>query len=237
LQVEELSVRYGEAAALDRVSFSLAGGQALALLGPNGAGKSTVARAISGLVPVASGRILLDGTDVTAWPPHRIRMAGLVQLPEGRGIFRSLTVLDNLRMGASSLDGRRRRRETVDAALEMFPLLAARRKQLASSLSGGEQQMLSLARALAVAPDILVADELSLGLAPLMVDMVFDALAVARQAGVTIIMIEQYVHRALAFADECVVLQRGTVAWSGRASETPTDLLRHYLGEAVAATF
>lgn len=237
LEVEELSVRYGEAMALHQVSFALAAGRALALLGPNGAGKSTVARAISGLVPACSGRILLDGTDITPWPAHRIRRAGLVQLPEGRGIFRSLTVLDNLRMGASGLEGRRRRQDAVEAALEMFPLLASRRNLPASSLSGGEQQMLSLARALAIAPDVLIADEPSLGLAPLMVDMVFDALAVARQAGVTIIMIEQYVHRALDFADDCLVLQHGTVAWSGPADKAPADLLRHYLGDAVAATF
>ena len=237
LEVNKLSVRYGEATALHQVSFSLAAGRALALLGPNGAGKSTVARAISGLVPSCSGSILLDGADITDWPAHRIRRAGLVQLPEGRGIFRGLTVLDNLRMGASGLEGRRRRQEAVEAAFEMFPLLASRRNLPASSLSGGEQQMLSLARALAIAPDVLIADEPSLGLAPLMVDMVFDALAVARQAGVTIVMIEQYVHRALDFADDCLVLQHGTVAWSGPADKAPADLLRHYLGDAVAATF
>ena len=235
LEVECLSVRYGDAAALHEVSFSVPPGRALALLGPNGAGKSTVARAVSGLVPPYSGKLVLDGRDITAWPAHRIRRAGLVQLPEGRGIFRTMTVLDNLRMGASGLEGRRRRQGAVESAFEMFPLLAARRNQTASSLSGGEQQMLSLARALAVAPTVLVADELSLGLAPLMVDMVFDALAVARQAGVTIIMIEQYVHRALEFADECLVLQHGRVAWSGPAGKTPPDLLRHYLGEAVTA--
>lgn len=235
LVVEGLSVRYGEATALDGVSFSLGEGRALAVLGPNGAGKSTLARAISGLVPKCRGRVQLGPQDITVWPAHRIRRAGLVQVPEGRGVFRGLTVLENLRMAVSTVEGRRARQDALEAALELFPLLSARRTQPASSLSGGEQQMLSLARALAVTPKVLVADELSLGLAPLMVDMVFEGLASARRAGVTIVMIEQYVHRALDFADECVVLQQGTVAWSGPAGRTPPDLLRHYLGEAVGA--
>lgn len=235
LVVQDLSVRYGEAAALDGVSFSVEPGRALAVLGPNGAGKSSLARAVSGLVPAYEGRILLGGRDITDWPAHRIRRAGVVHLPEGRGIFRDLTVVENLRMAASVLESRRSRQGAVDLALELFPLLAARRSQPASALSGGEQQMLSLARALAVAPKVLIADELSLGLAPLMVDMVFECLARAQEAGVTILMIEQYVHRALDFAHECLVLQHGRVAWSGPARQAPADLLRHYLGEAVAA--
>ena len=192
-------------------------GKVLAVLGANGAGKSSLARAVSGLVRPYGGSVVFAGEEIANWPAHRIRRAGLVHLPEGRGIFRGLTVLDNLRMAAANVHGRHARREAVELALTIFPALATRRRQIASSLSGGEQQMLSLARALASASKLVVADELSLGLAPKMVDLVFDGLASAREAGVTVIMIEQYVHRALAFADECLVLQRGELAWAGPA--------------------
>jgi ABC-type branched-subunit amino acid transport system ATPase component len=214
------------------VSFSVGGGKALAVLGANGAGKSSLARAVSGLVRPSGGRIVLAGEEIGGWTPDRIRRAGLVYLPESRGVFRSLTVMENLRM-AAALEGRRARREAVDRALEMFPALAARRRQPACLLSGGEQQMLSLARALAAFPRLLIADEMSLGLAPKMVDLVFDGLARARQAGVTLIMIEQYVHRALAFADDCLVLQRGEQAWNGPASAAHGEVLRHYLGDTL----
>jgi ABC-type branched-subunit amino acid transport system ATPase component len=235
LSVENLSVRYGEAVALSGVSLSIGAGRALAVLGANGAGKSSLARAISGLVPSADGRILFGGQEIHGWPAHRVRRAGLVHLPEGRAVFPGLTVTDNLRMAATTLEGRQARRDGVELALEIFPSLAERRNQTARLLSGGEQQMLSLARALAAAPKLLVADEMSLGLAPMMVDLVFDGLARARQAGVTVIMIEQYVHRALAFADECLVLQRGAVAWSGPASAARSEVLSRYLGDAMAA--
>jgi branched-chain amino acid transport system ATP-binding protein len=235
LAVEGLSVRYGEAAGLSGVSFSVEAGKALAVLGANGAGKSSLARAVSGLVPPSGGRIVFAGVEIGGWSADRVRRAGLVHLPESRGVFRSLTVMENLRM-AAALEGRRARREAVERALEMFPALAARRRQQACLLSGGEQQMLSLARALAAFPRLLIADEMSLGLAPKMVDLVFDGLARARQEGVTLIMIEQYVHRALAFADQCVVLQRGELAWNGPASAAHGEVLRHYLGDALTAT-
>jgi ABC-type branched-subunit amino acid transport system ATPase component len=232
LAVEGLSVRYGEATGLSGVSFSVQPGKALAVLGANGAGKSSLARAVSGLVRPSGGRIVFAGEETSGWTPDRIRRAGLVHLPESRGVFRSLTVMENLRM-AAALEGRRARREAVERALELFPALAARRRQPASLLSGGEQQMLSLARALATFPRLLIADEMSLGLAPKMVDLVFDGLARARDAGVTLIMIEQYVHRALAFADQCVVLQRGELAWNGSASAAHGEVLRHYLGDTL----
>ena len=233
LAVDGLSVAYGEATVVSDVSFGVTAGSALAILGANGAGKSSVARAISGLVPPAGGRIVLTGRDIGGWPAHRIRRAGLVHLPESRGIFPGLSVTDNLRMAAGALDGRRARREAVDRALDIFPALAARHRQPACLLSGGEQQMLSMARALALSPEVLIADELSLGLAPRLVDLVFDGLTRAKQAGVTVIMIEQYVHRALAFADECAVLQRGRLAWRGSASAAHGEVLRHYLGDAL----
>lgn len=233
LVVDDLCVRYGDASALHGVSLKVDAGKALAVLGANGAGKSSLARAICGLVPASQGKVVLGGQDITSWSAHRIRRSGLVYLPESRGIFRSLNVMENLRMAAGSLEGRRTRKEAVERALEIFPALAARRRQQASLLSGGEQQMLSLARAFASFPKLLIADELSLGLAPKMVDVVFDGLARARDAGVTLVMIEQYVHRALEFADECVVLQRGELAWSGSSGDAHGEVLRHYLGEAM----
>lgn len=233
LVVQDLSVRYGDALALSGVSFRVESGQVLSVLGANGAGKSTLARALSGLVRPHAGSVVFDGEDICDWPAHRIRRKGLVHLPEGRGVFRGLTVLDNLRMAAGNLEGRQARRESVDLALTIFPALASRRRQVASSLSGGEQQMLSLARVLASASKLVVADELSLGLAPKMVDLVFEGLGRAREAGVTVIMIEQYVHRALAFADVSLVLQRGELAWIGPASAAGKEVLSHYLGDAM----
>ena len=233
VSVEDLSVRYGDAVALSGVQFRLEGGKALAVLGPNGAGKSSLARALSGLVRTSGGTMRLDHERIDGWPAHRIARAGLVHLPEGRGVFRTLSVIDNLKMAANTIRAREGRREAVERALEMLPILGQRSRQAAGLLSGGEQQMLSLARALATHPRVIVADEMSLGLAPQMVDLVFAGLEEARRRGVTVIMIEQYVHRALGFADECLVLQRGRVAWSGSASEVGSDLLGHYLGEAM----
>lgn len=235
LAVDDLSVRYGEAAAVSGISFRIPSGRVLAVLGPNGAGKSTLARCISGLVPAAAGRVALSGEDVTNHPPHRIRRAGLVYLPEGRGIFRSLSVTDNLLLAAGAeRGGRHAKRQALGRAFELFPVLAERRRLRADQLSGGEQQMLSLARALMTSPEIVIADELSLGLAPAVVEVVFDGLQRARAAGVTVMIIEQYVHRALEFADDCLVLQRGEVVWEGPAGDVGEDILRHYLGESMA---
>jgi ABC-type branched-subunit amino acid transport system ATPase component len=236
LMVDNLSVHYGDAVALTEISFTLGAGKALAVLGANGAGKSSLARAVSGLVSPSGGRVTLAGQAIDNCSPERIRRSGLVHLPEGRGVFRGLSVIDNLRMAAAIQGGRLARRESVELALEIFPGLADRRKQIAGLLSGGEQQMLSLARALATSPKLVIADEMSLGLAPLVVDLVFDGLARARAAGVTVIMIEQYVHRALDFADDCLVLQRGTIAWSGPADDARSEVLRHYLGEAMTVS-
>ncbi len=217
------------------VSFKVDPGKVLAILGSNGAGKSSLARAVSGLVRASSGQVIFGNEDIRSWSPDRIRRAGLLHLPEQRGIFRNLTVIDNLKMAASSVPGRKARKEAIALAFETFPPLSSRRRQTAGSLSGGEQQMLSLARALATAPKLIVADEMSLGLAPKLVDLVFDGLARARDSGVSIIMIEQYVHRALAFADDCLVLQRGELAWHGPARQAGSEVLSHYLGEAMTA--
>jgi ABC-type branched-subunit amino acid transport system ATPase component len=235
LSVRDMGVRYGEATALSGVSFDVAEGSALAVLGANGAGKSSLARAVSGLVHPSAGQVMFAGEEIGDWPAYRIRRAGMVHLPEGRGLFRGLTVTDNLRMATAALEDRRARADAIERVFEIFPPLAARRRQVASLLSGGEQQMLSLARALATSPKLLIADELSLGLAPRVVDVVFEGLGNARDAGVTVVMIEQYVDRALAFADQCLVLQRGELAWKGPSRDARGEVLRHYLGDAMTA--
>jgi branched-chain amino acid transport system ATP-binding protein len=205
----------------------------LAVLGANGAGKSTLGRALSGLVPLKRGRVTLDGQDITGWAAHRIRRAGLAYIPEGRGIFPGLSVLDNLRMAARQLDGKRSRQAAIDRAFEMFEVLGSRRSQRAGSLSGGEQHMLALARVLCVDPALIVADEMSLGLAPRMVDAVFESLERARNAGITVLLIEQFVHRALGLADECIILNRGMISWRGPAAAAGEEVLAQYLGEGV----
>jgi branched-chain amino acid transport system ATP-binding protein len=233
LAVTDLDVRYGPARALNGVSLRLPERSTTAVLGVNGAGKSTLARAVSGLVPIHGGRVLLDGRDVTSLRPHHIRKLGVVHLSEGAGVFPSLTVADNVHMSVLPLP-RKARRAAIDAAFDFFPQLTARRHLLAGRLSGGERQMLSLARALAGQPRVIIADELSLGLAPIMVDTVFDGLDRIRQRGASIILIEQYVHRALAFADSCVLLQRGQVTWAGPTSQARPETLERFLGGTTA---
>ncbi|WP_194829850.1 ABC transporter ATP-binding protein [Nocardia sp. XZ_19_231] len=233
LRVRGLGVRYGTAHALDDIAFEMTPDSALAVLGPNGAGKSTLARTLSGLVPSAAGTIEFGGHEITTAGPTAIRRAGLMHLPEGRGVFPTLSVLENLRM-ATACDPRTRS-SAIEKAFDIFPILRSRHRQAAGTLSGGEQQMLSLARALMVEPRLIIADEMSLGLAPKMVDLVFESLARARDAGVAVLMIEQFAGRALAFADQALVLQRGRIAWSGPADRIGDELLRRYLGDATAA--
>jgi branched-chain amino acid transport system ATP-binding protein len=235
LRVEGLQVRYGPALALANVSLALRTGDVVAVLGANGAGKSTLARTVSGLVPAGRGTITFDGNDITRWPAYRVRRGGIVYLPEGRGIFPALTVTENIQMAADLLP-RTGRRQAIDDAMELFPNLAARRATRAGLLSGGEQQMLSLTRGLVTRPKLIIADEMSLGLAPKMVDMVFDSLGRLKAAGVTMIIIEQFVHRALAFADQCVLLSRGQVAWQGAPGAADREILARYLGESADAS-
>ncbi len=234
LQVQDLDVRYGPFRALFDVSMDVPRGSMVAMLGPNGAGKSTFGRAVSGLIPIHSGRIEYDGHDVTKWASHRRSNSGISYIPEGRGIFPGLSVMDNLKMAVRTAGGRSEREAAIQRAIELFPVLGSRRLQRSGSLSGGEQQMLALARALAVSPKVLIADEMSLGLAPLVVDAVFDGLERAKNAGITVILIEQFIHRALAMADLCVILQRGVLSWSGEASAAGDEVLDRYLGEAAA---
>jgi branched-chain amino acid transport system ATP-binding protein len=236
LRADALDVRYGPFRALFDVSLDMPQGGMVALLGPNGAGKSTLGRALSGLIPITAGRVELEGQDITRWPAHRRRQAGVAYIPEGRGIFPGLSVIDNLRMAVRQAGSRAEREAAIGRAIELFPVLGSRRLQRAGSLSGGEQQMLALARALAVDPKMVIADEMSLGLAPLVVDTVFDGLDRARKTGITVLLIEQFIHRALELADHCVILSRGHVGWSGTAAAAGPEVLDRYLGEAVSAS-
>jgi branched-chain amino acid transport system ATP-binding protein len=235
LSVENLDVRYASVQALFDVSVEIPAGGVVAVLGANGAGKSTLARAVSGLVPSTAGRVVFDGQDITKAKPHDIRRAGLVHIPEGRGIFPGLSVQENLRMAVRRVGTPDERRSAVENAYEMFPRLAERRGQRAGTLSGGEQQMLALARALAVPPKLIIADEMSLGLAPLVVDFVFESIDRAAQSGVTIVLIEQFVHRALGLASQCVILKQGSVAWTGPSDNARQEVLDRYLGESADA--
>jgi branched-chain amino acid transport system ATP-binding protein len=231
LVLEQLDVWYGDFPALSGVSLEIPAGSVVAVLGPNGAGKSTLARAASGLVPLKSGRVKLDGEDITKMPAHRRRRAGLTYVPEGRGIFPGLSVVDNLRMSVDAIGGNSARQEAIDRVIEIFPVLGQRSRQRAGSLSGGEQQMLGLARALAIEPRVLIADEMSLGLAPLVVNAMFDRLQDVKQSGITVVLIEQFVHRALELADQCAILVRGALGWSGSAAAAGDEVLDRYLGE------
>jgi branched-chain amino acid transport system ATP-binding protein len=229
LAISDLEVRYGAALAVSELSLEVREGSVLAVLGANGAGKTSLARACAGLVPAARGTIRFGGQEITHWSADRRRRAGLIYLPEGRGIFPGLTVGENLRLAVRLAPSRA---AALERAYALFPALAQRRGQQAGSLSGGEQQMLSLARALAVEPRLVVVDEPSLGLAPKLVDIVFETLEQARRSGLTLIVIEQFAHKALAIADRCVIMRRRVISWVGTASQARAQLSAHYFGAA-----
>jgi branched-chain amino acid transport system ATP-binding protein len=230
LEVEAVDVSYDGARALFGASVDVPAGQVLAVLGANGAGKSSLAAALAGVVPVQRGTIRVGGVDVTGWPAHRRARSGLAYVPEGRGIFPHLTVTDNLRAMVRNAVPPPERAAVLARALDTFPVLGDRRRQLAGTLSGGEQQMLALARVLAAPPRLLIADEMSLGLAPRMVDVVFESLGRAKALGVTIVIVEQYVERALALADRAALLRHGEIAWAGPADEAEAEVRSSYLG-------
>jgi branched-chain amino acid transport system ATP-binding protein len=229
LSVSGLTVNYGLARALTNVSFNVARGSCVAVLGANGAGKTTLARALTGLVPTRHGKVLFGGDDVTNLATYRIARKGITHVPAERMILPGLSVIDNLRAAVRWAAPRGGRGEAIERAFERFPALEPRKKQLAGTLSGGEQQMLSLARALAVPPKLMIADELSHGLAPILVTQVFEAVSRIREQGTTVIIIEQFVGAALELADEAVILRRGELAWAGKASAANHQLAANYL--------
>jgi branched-chain amino acid transport system ATP-binding protein len=232
LSVEELVVRYGAIEAVRGASLSVRQGEIVTLLGANGAGKSSILNAIMGLVPVAGGRVVLEGSNVAGEAPEKIVRRGMTLTPEGRRVFANLTIAENLAIGAAS----RRDRGEVEATradmLELFPILAERRDQLAGTLSGGEQQMLAIARSMMSSPKIVLLDEPSLGLAPQIVDTIFELIVRLRERGATILLVEQNVELALEIADRGYVLATGAIALEGSARDLARsgDVERAYMG-------
>jgi branched-chain amino acid transport system ATP-binding protein len=233
LEISGLTTAYGPVTALDDVDITAERGQVTAVLGANGAGKSTLLRTISGLVRPASGRVLLDGADLTHAPAEAIARAGIAHVPEGRGVITELTVEENLRLGAMLGSSRRRTARGLAQVYEMFPPLAQRRRHDAHVLSGGERQMLVIGRALLSGPDVLLLDEPSLGLAPRIVAQIFGLLRdLVDSDGVTVLLVEQNARSALSIADVGIVLNLGRVVARDRAAALAADdALRHaYLG-------
>jgi branched-chain amino acid transport system ATP-binding protein len=227
LELEAVTAGYGESVVLRQVSLSVPRSGVVALLGPNGAGKTTLLRTAAGLLRPMAGRVRLAGVDMTGRHPHQMARAGLCHLPEGRGIFPSLSVAENLLLAAPKGE----RSHGVDVVGEKFPVLRSRLKQLAGSLSGGEQQMLALARAFLTEPAVVVVDEPSIGLSPIVVEQIFESLEAVVHRGTAVLLVEQYVTRALALADTVYLLNRGAIAFSGRAAElSGSDIFERYLG-------
>jgi branched-chain amino acid transport system ATP-binding protein len=232
LQVDDLHVAYGAIRAVRGVSLRVPAGQLVALIGANGAGKSTILRTLSGLIKAASGTITFDGQDITRSRADRITARGLIHVPEGRQIIAPLTVEENLLMGAYTRSDAPAIRADLDRIYARFPRLADRRTQRAGLLSGGEQQMLAIGRALMAKPRLLMLDEPSMGLAPLLVDEVFRVLQEIKAEGTTLLLVEQNARQALAIADYAYVLERGEVAYADHASALAQDqrVIAAYLG-------
>ncbi len=237
IEAAALEVSYGPVTAVRGIDLTVDDGEVVVVLGRNGAGKTTTLKAIAGLLPVSSGRIQLDGEDVTGLPAEKRVERGLVLVPEGRGMFAELSVRDNLIMGAYHRRlPRSRLKPDLDLVTDRFPRLVERLDQPAGSLSGGEQQMLAIARGLMAEPRVLMVDEPSLGLAPIVIEVLYDLLRDLAHDGLTLVIVEQYVQVALGVADRAYVLDKGVVALSGTAAELSAspDLIDAYLSTAPA---
>ncbi len=215
LEIQDLDAAYSEVTILRGVNMTLAKGESVAVIGANGAGKSTLLRVISGLLPPRRGAVLFDGARVDHLPPFDIAALGIAHVPEGRRVLPDMTVEENLELGAYLPRPKARRRESLEWVYQIFPRLADRRRQRAGTLSGGEQQMLAVGRGLMLRPRLLMLDEPSLGLAPLVVDTTFEKIAEVRKEGIAILLVEQNVQRALALADRGYVLEGGQVVLQG----------------------
>ena len=232
LELRGLDVFHGDLPALRDVSLSVEAGEILSVVGANGAGKTTMLRTISGLLRARAGEIVLDDARLDRLPCHAVVERGVVQVPEGRKIFPSLTVLENLELGSYTSRARAERRQSLERVFALFPILGERRRQAAGTLSGGQQQMLAIGRALMALPRILMLDEPSLGLAPLIVQEIFSIIAEINRAGTTILLVEQNTRQALALAQRGYVLENGRVTLVGRGSELLDNehVRRAYLG-------
>ncbi len=219
LAVDKLSVAYGQAVVLHGVSLTVGDGEAIAVLGANGAGKSTLIKALVGWIRPLSGRIELNGEDITFLPPWERATRGLAVVPEGRRIFPDLSVEENLRLGAYLESDPRTFRERLEFVFSLFPVLAERRRQKAGTLSGGEQQMLAIGRAVVRKPSLLLVDEASMGLSPIVVEMVFRALGELHREGVSLLLVEQNAHEALKIVERGYVMENGRIVLEGSAEE------------------
>jgi branched-chain amino acid transport system ATP-binding protein len=229
-KLDNIVAGYAETTVLRGVSLTVPDSSVVALLGPNGAGKTTLLRVASGLLRPSAGTMTLDGVDVTGARPHQLASRGVCHVPEGRGIFPSLTVRENLSLQASQRKG------GLDRAVDAFPRLGERLTQMAGTMSGGEQQMLALARSYIANPKVMLLDEVSMGLAPKVIDEIFEFLGRVAQEGASLLLVEQYVTRALALADYVYLLNRGQVAYRGEPSELKDeDVFARYLGTEVGA--
>jgi len=232
LKVTDLNVHYGAIHALKGVSFELEEGEIVTLIGANGAGKSTLLNTISGLLPVSSGEIAYLNENIVNTAPQLIVKKGIVQIPEGRKIFPSMTIMENLEMGAYSINDRKQIKEKIDEMFQKFPILCTRSKQLGGTLSGGEQQMLAIARGLMATPKLLLLDEPSMGLAPVLVESIFDIIQSINKQGTSILLVEQNAQMALSIANRAYVLETGKVILEGSAKDlmkNPT-VVEAYLG-------
>jgi branched-chain amino acid transport system ATP-binding protein len=234
LQVQNLNVFYGAIHALRGITFSLNEGEIVALIGSNGAGKSTTLNAISGLLDISEGSIEFENENLTKVPPQNIVKKGIIQVPEGRKIFTRMTVLENMEMGAYTKNNRADIEKQMEAMFDRFPRLRERKKQQGGTLSGGEQQMLAMARALMSKPRLLLLDEPSMGLAPILVEQVFDIIREINQQGTSILLVEQNANMALSIADRGYVLETGAIVLEGNAKELMhnPEVIKAYLGGA-----
>ena len=232
LEIKDLRVNYGNLQIIQGVSMKVNDGEMISLVGSNGAGKTTLLKAISGLKKVESGNIIFDGIDISKLSPAKIAEQGIVQVPEGRKLFPNMSVLENLELGAYLKNPRKKRKETLEYVFEMMPDLKIKAKQPAGSLSGGQQQMVAIGRGLMCCPKLLIFDEPSIGLSPLLTDIMFDIIAKVKNDGVTVMLVEQNVQNALKLADRGYVLEQGLITMEGKAKDLLEDenLRNAYLG-------
>ena len=233
LHIENLQVYYGAINAIKGISFDVEQGEIIALIGANGAGKTTILHTISGLVPAKSGSITFNGTELTKTPAHKIVSMGMAHVPEGRRIFQELTVYENLMLGAFTRKDKAEIENTLEEVFKRFPRLEERRTQIAGTLSGGEQQMLAMGRALMSHPSIILMDEPSMGLSPLYVSEIFDIIRSVNESGTTVLLVEQNAKKALSVANRAYVLETGKIVLSGDAHELMNNdsVKKAYLGE------
>ena len=232
LEVKNLEVYYGVICALKGISFEVNEGEIVSLIGANGAGKTTTMQSVVGLIPKKAGTVTFDGQDITKTPCHKIVHMGMTQVPEGRRIFQELSVYENLLMGAYGEKNKQRFKNDLEAIFTRFPRLAERRNQIAGTLSGGEQQMLAMSRALMSHPKLMMLDEPSMGLAPILVDQIFEIIKELHKNGTTILLVEQNARNALQIADRAYVLETGNITLSGTGAELASSdaVKKAYLG-------